>query len=78
MHRAFFAVSSEIYLGFFAVVTANGIWNRDTVTMIPSLRMVVALRGVKLGAFEPAREDGAANLRKGKVNQTILIDGRGD
>ena len=29
---------------------ANGMWNRDTVTVIPSLRMVVAVRGAKLGA----------------------------
>jgi hypothetical protein len=36
-------------------------WNRDTVTVIPSLSMVVAVRGAELGAFEPAKEDGVAN-----------------
>ena len=40
---------------------ANGMWNRDTVTVIPSLRMVVAVRGAKLGPFEPGKADGAAN-----------------
>lgn len=40
---------------------ANGMWNRDTVTVIPSLRMIVALRGAKLGPFEPGKADGAAN-----------------
>ncbi len=40
---------------------ANGMWNRDTVTVIPSLTMVVAVRGAKLGAFEPGKEDGVAN-----------------
>lgn len=32
---------------------ANGMWNRDTVTVIPSLRMVVAVRGASRGKFEP-------------------------
>jgi len=32
---------------------ANGMWNRDTVTVIPSLRMVVAVRGAKQTSFEP-------------------------
>jgi PelA/Pel-15E family pectate lyase len=32
---------------------ANGMWNRDTVTIIPSLRMVVAVRGAARGKFQP-------------------------
>ena len=40
---------------------ANGMWNRDTVTVIPSLQMVVTVRGAKLGPFEPGKADGAAN-----------------
>ncbi|MDZ4848167.1 MAG: serine hydrolase domain-containing protein [Pirellulaceae bacterium] len=40
---------------------ANGMWNRDTVTVIPSLQMVVAVRGAKLGTFEPGKVDSDAN-----------------
>lgn len=40
---------------------ANGMWNRDTVTVIPSLRTVIAVRGAKLGPFEPGKADGVAN-----------------
>jgi CubicO group peptidase (beta-lactamase class C family) len=40
---------------------ANGMWNRDTVTVIPSLQMVIAVRGAKLGPFEPGKPDGSAN-----------------
>jgi hypothetical protein len=43
------------------VYQANGMWNRDTVTVIPSLQMVVAVRGAKLGPFELGKENGAAN-----------------
>ncbi len=32
---------------------ANGMWNRDSVTVIPSLRMVVAVRGAKQTSFAP-------------------------
>lgn len=32
---------------------ANGMWNRDTVTVIPSLRMVVAVRGAERDKFAP-------------------------
>ncbi len=32
---------------------ANGMWNRDTVTVIPSLRMVVAVRGARQTSFAP-------------------------
>ncbi len=32
---------------------ANGMWNRDSVTIIPSLRMVVAVRGAKATSFAP-------------------------
>jgi CubicO group peptidase (beta-lactamase class C family) len=40
---------------------ANGHWNRHTVTVIPSLRMVVAVRDGRLGKFEPGRADGETN-----------------
>jgi CubicO group peptidase (beta-lactamase class C family) len=44
---------------------ANGMWNRDTVTIFPSLRMVVAVRGAKKsGGFEPGNA-------KGKYNQNM-------
>jgi CubicO group peptidase (beta-lactamase class C family) len=33
---------------------ANGLWNRDTLTIIPSLRLVIASRGAQPGKFEPA------------------------
>jgi PelA/Pel-15E family pectate lyase len=32
---------------------ANGMWNRDTVTVIPSWNVVIASRGSKPGKFEP-------------------------
>jgi CubicO group peptidase (beta-lactamase class C family) len=32
---------------------ANGMWNRDTVTVVPSLDLVVAVRGAHPGKFEP-------------------------
>jgi hypothetical protein len=35
--------------------------SRDTVAVIPSLSIVVAVRGAKLGAFKPGKEDGVAN-----------------
>ena len=40
---------------------ANGLWNRDTVTIFPSLGMVVAIRGAKPGKFEPGNPDGKYN-----------------
>ena len=40
---------------------ANGMWNRDTVTIFPSLRMVVAVRGAKPGKFEPGKAEGKYN-----------------
>lgn len=43
---------------------ANGMWNRDTLTVFPSLRMVVAIRGADPGPFEPGRS-------KGKYNQNL-------
>lgn len=35
------------------VYQANGLWNRDTLTIFPGLRMVVAVRGATPGKFEP-------------------------
>ncbi|MBP9901136.1 MAG: serine hydrolase [Verrucomicrobiota bacterium] len=40
---------------------ANGMWNRDTVTIFPSLRMVVAVRGAKPGKFQPGKPDSEYN-----------------
>ena len=37
---------------------ANGMWNRDTVTMFPSLRLVVAIRDSNPGDFEPGKAKG--------------------
>jgi CubicO group peptidase (beta-lactamase class C family) len=51
---------------------ANGLWNRDTVTIIPSLRMVVAVRSAHAGKFEPGRPDGEFNL-----NLQLLITATG-
>lgn len=34
---------------------ANGLWNRDTLTIFPSLRMVVAVRAAQPGKFEPGQ-----------------------
>lgn len=51
---------------------ANGMWNRDTVTVIPSLQMVVAVRGGKLGPFEPGKEYGESNM-----NLKLLVEACG-
>jgi CubicO group peptidase (beta-lactamase class C family) len=48
---------------------ANGMWNRDTVTLFPSLRMVVAVRGAQPGKFEPCKADGQYNQ-----NLKLLVD----
>jgi PelA/Pel-15E family pectate lyase len=40
---------------------ANGMWNRDTVTVIPSLRMVVAVRGAERGKFQPGAAENEFN-----------------
>jgi PelA/Pel-15E family pectate lyase len=45
---------------------ANGMWNRDTLTMIPSLKMVVVSRGSKPGKFEPG-------LASGEYNQNLKL-----
>jgi CubicO group peptidase (beta-lactamase class C family) len=52
---------------------ANGLWNRDTVTIFPSLRMVVAVRDAKPGKFEPGRADGKYNQ-----NLKLLIEAHPD
>lgn len=49
---------------------ANGIWNRDTVTMYPSLDMVVVVSMArKPGKFQPGMVEGAANQ-----NMKLLMD----
>lgn len=56
---------------------ANGLWNRDTLTVIPSLRMVVASRAAKPGKFEPGVADGEYNqnlklLAEAVISQTSV------
>ena len=60
--RAWPAVPADTY-------QANGMWNRDTVTVFPSLRMVVAVRGAQPGKFEPGKADGQYNQ-----NLKLLVD----
>jgi len=48
---------------------ANGMWNRDTVTLFPGLRLVVAVRGAKPGKFEPGKAEGKYNQ-----NMKLLMD----
>lgn len=45
---------------------ANGLWNRDTLTVIPSLRMVIAVRGAHAGKFEPG-------VAAGEFNQNLRL-----
>ncbi len=49
---------------------ANGLWNRDTVTIVPSLGIVAAIAGARVGAFEPGKVDGEANRNLG-----LLVEG---
>jgi len=48
---------------------ANGMWNRDTLTVFPSLRMVVAVRGAQPGKFEPGAADSAYDQ-----NMRLLVE----
>ncbi|MSU49119.1 MAG: hypothetical protein EXS37_08560 [Opitutus sp.] len=48
---------------------ANGLWNRDTLTIFPSLRMVVAVRAAQPGKFEPSRPESTYNL-----NLQLVVD----
>jgi CubicO group peptidase (beta-lactamase class C family) len=48
---------------------ANGMWNRDTVTIFPGLKMVVAVRGAKPGKFEPGQPNSEYNL-----NMKLLLE----
>ena len=48
---------------------ANGLWNRDTVTIFPSLRIVVAVRGAHAGKFEPGLTAGIFNR-----NLQLVVD----
>jgi len=45
---------------------ANGMWNRDTVTVIPSLRMVAVVRGARHRKFEPGNPSN-------EFNQNMLL-----
>jgi CubicO group peptidase (beta-lactamase class C family) len=45
---------------------ANGLWNRDTLTVIPSWKIVLAARGTHSGKFEPG-------LVSGEYNQNLLL-----
>ena len=49
---------------------ANGMWNRDTVTVIPSLKMVIVVsRATKPGRFDPGKHDGPVDR-----NIKLLMD----
>ncbi len=48
---------------------ANGMWNRDTMTIFPSLNLVVAVRGAKPGKFEPGKVDSQYNR-----NMKLIMD----
>jgi CubicO group peptidase (beta-lactamase class C family) len=48
---------------------ANGMWNRDVVTVIPSLRMMIAFCGGSLGKFEPGAVASEAN-----ENMKLLVE----
>ncbi len=49
---------------------ANGLWNRDTITVIPSLNIVIAARGSKPGKFQPGAIEGEYNQ-----NLSLLMKG---
>ncbi len=63
-HRVWPALPPDTY-------QANGLWNRDTVTIIPSLGMVAAVRGAAMGAFEPGNQAGAANQALALLAQAV-------
>lgn len=50
---------------------ANGMWNRDTLTIIPSWQMVIASRGAQPGAFEPGNANGEYNQSLQLIAQAI-------
>jgi len=54
---------------------ANGMWNRDTVTVIPSLRMVVAVRGAKQGPFAPGDRSNHFNQMMALLGQAVMDSG---
>jgi hypothetical protein len=51
---------------------ANGLWNRDTLTVIPSWKMVVAARGASPGKFEPGVAEGEYNQNLLLIQQAVL------
>lgn len=54
---------------------ANGIWNRDTVTMYPSLKMVVVVSMArKPGAFQPGSPESAANQNMKLLMDAVVTD----
>lgn len=56
---------------------ANGMWNRHTVTVIPSWRMVVVVRNGRLGKFEPGvpRSKSNAKLALLRPTRSALLRG---
>ena len=52
---------------------ANGMWNRDTVTVLPSLRMVVAVRGAKQNSFEPGNPTNKFNQMMSLLAQAVTV-----
>jgi CubicO group peptidase (beta-lactamase class C family) len=54
---------------------ANGIWNRDTVTMYPSLELVVVVSSArKPGAFQPGVVEGRANQNMKLLMDAVITD----
>ena len=49
---------------------ANGMWNRDTLTVIPSLRMVVAVRGAERGRISAWRRGERVQPEPGPVGRS--------
>jgi PelA/Pel-15E family pectate lyase len=50
---------------------ANGLWNRDTLTVIPSWRMVIASRGAQPGKFEPGAVRSQYNQNLQLITQAV-------
>jgi len=51
---------------------ANGLWNRDTVTVIPSLEMVIAARRANPGKFEPGKVDSDYNRNLRLISDAVV------
>jgi hypothetical protein len=52
-------------------IQANGHWNKEVLTVIPSLRMVVAARG-NWGRFQPGRAEDEAEQRLKLLKEAVI------